>query len=107
MLKGATWAIYFISWYALSVEKLKWGGLERNSCYKDAWTQLLQRTEDSEEKQGLLQQMWHGNFSRKWTLAPEFNEAHLMFLNNMYSEDEIADWFLGSIPYDDDRKKKF
>lgn len=30
-----------------------------------------------------------------------------MFLNNIYSEDEIADWFLGSIPYDDDRKKNF
>lgn len=89
---GATWAIYFISWYALSVEKLRQGGLERNFCYTAAWPQLLQRTDDS-ENWGLLQQMWHGNFCRKWTLAPEFSEAHLTFLNTMYSADEIADWF--------------
>lgn len=75
----ATWAIYFITWYALPVEKLRWRGLERKTCCKEAWPQLLQRMDDS-EKWGSLQWMWHGDFSRKWTLAPECNKAHLMFL---------------------------
>lgn len=49
---GATWAIYFISWYALPVGKLRWRGLGRNFWYKEAWPRLLQRTQDSEEKWG-------------------------------------------------------
>lgn len=84
----AAQTIYFINWYALSVAKLKWVGLERNFCYKKAWPQLLQKTDAWEEKWGTRIQRSTQNLSRHhlfswWSCWVVFKEQFPMMMINL------------------------